>query len=133
MLDTEKSLYRPPVWRVMGATAYFSVPIFFPPNPKFLLRPYPPPWVTDIFRHCITMSFLISFEITESSCGNKCFFPPCPCTLYHKCLFQRYQFKTLKNAVFLFLFSLYLISGICPFCLLFYRINFWNFLFYFIF
>ena len=110
MLDTKKST---PSLTSHGDHRVFFSTYLFPPNPKFLLRPYPPPWVTDIFRHCVTMSFLTSFVITESSCGAKCVFPPCPCTLYHKCLFQRYQLKTIKQQFFSFPLLEYVLFALC--------------------
>ena len=57
------------------------------------------------FCFCVAMSFLTSIEITESSRGNKCLISQCQFTIYRKCLFQHYQLKTLKKAVFVF-FSL---------------------------
>ena len=65
------------------------------------------------FCFCVAMSFLTSIEITESSRGNKCLISQCQFTIYRKRLFQHYQLKTLKKAVFVFLFSLYIGPGIC--------------------
>ena len=106
---------------VLTRSSLFQYLFFFFPIPKFLLRPYPPPWVTIFFCHCVTMNFLTSIGITKSSCGNKCFFPPCPCTLYHKYLFQHYQLKTQKKVVFHFLSSIYLSTWICLFA--FFKVN----------
>ena len=44
---------------------------------------------------------LSNIETMESSCGIN-IFPPCPFTPHLKLLSQRYQFKTLKKAVYFF-------------------------------